>query len=140
MDAFGLVPNIIATIETTYKVIKFFEEIKSSGLDCNKYISEASSSYIILQQVRERLDNNVADGHSLQPWSCHLQALAGEDGVLKHYKSDMEQVAKILLEVKNYRFRRVFVWHREKGKIEDILSKAERHKSAIQLALAHDQL
>lgn len=140
MDAFGLVPNIIATIEATYKVIKFFEEIKSSGLDCNRYIAEASSSYIVLQQVRERLHSNVADGHGMQPWSRHLQALAGEDGVLKHYKSDMEQVAKTLLLVKNYRFRRVFVWHREKEKIEDIFRKVERHKSAIQLALSHDQL
>lgn len=140
MEAFGLVPNIIATIETVYKVIKFLEEIKSSGLDCNKYISEASSSYIILEQVQQRLHSNAAGGHTVQPWSNHLQALAGEDGVLKQYKSDMEQVMKILLQIKNYRFRRVFVWHREKGKIEDIFSKAERHKSAIQLALSHDQL
>lgn len=135
-----MIPNIIATIETTYKVIKFFEEVKSSGLECSKYMSEASSSYIILQQVRDRLKSNVADGHTVQPWSRHLQALAGEDGVLKHYKSDMEEVANILLEVKNYRFRRVFVWHREKQKIEDIFNKVERHKSAIQLALTHDQL
>lgn len=140
MDAFGLVPNIVATIEATYKVIKFFEQIKSSGLDCNKYIAEASSSYILLQQVRERLHSNVADGRDTQPWSRHLQALAGEDGVLKHYKSDMEEVASILLEVKNYRFRRIFVWHRQKEKIEDIFRRVERHKSSIQLALCHDQL
>lgn len=140
MDAFGLVPNIIATIKTTYEVIKFFEELKSSGLDCNKYISEASSSYITLQQVRERLQTNVGDGATVQPWSCHLQALAGDDGVLKHYKSDMEQVTTILLGVKSHRFRRVFIWHRERQKIEDIFRKVERHKSAIQLALSHDQL
>lgn len=140
MDAFGLVPNIIATIETVYKVIKFFEEIKSSGLDCNKYISEASSCYILLQQIRERLNSNLAEAHNGQPRSRHLQALAGENGVLEHYKSDMEEVAKILLEVKSHRFRRVFIWHREKAKIEDIFRKTERRISSIHLALSQDQL
>ncbi|KAL1872066.1 hypothetical protein Daus18300_004435 [Diaporthe australafricana] len=139
MDAFGLVVNVIATIETVYKIINFFEEIKSSGVDCHEYLSEARSSCILLLQLRERLQGNAVDGHKVQPWSRHLQSLEREDGVLQHYKSDMEQLSNILVAIRSKRFRRIFAWHREKGKIEGIFKKIERHKSSIQIALSHDQ-
>lgn len=115
MDAFGLVVNVIATIETVYKIINFFEEIKSSGVDCHEYVSEARSSCILLLQVRERLQGNAVDSHNVQPWFRHLQSLERKDGVLLQYKSDMEQLSNILVAIRTKRFRRIFDWHREKG-------------------------
>lgn len=138
VTAVGLVAAVVQLIDVTSKVIAYVNNIKDAPKDRANLSREAASLLTLLIDLRSRAEEATT---SASPWFSGLQSLGGEGGLLVDLHNALEKIADKLVPttgVKN--LKRALCWTFEKKEIDAILSKIERLKTLIGLALQKDQL
>lgn len=75
------------------------------------------------------------------PWFTGVRSLGGEGGPLDQFKEAMEELArKLKPEAGIKKFGKALTWTLDKNEISNILSKIERLKTLVSLALQKDHL
>lgn len=134
----SLVAAIVQLIEATSKVISYFNTMKNAPKDRAKLVREAYSLLTLLADLRDQVEENNSSTNS---WFTGLQSLGEEGGPLMQFKNAMEDIANMLAPTTDFaRVRRVVRWKSDKKEIDAILSKIERLKSLIGLALQKDHM
>lgn len=134
----GFVAAIVQLIDTTSKVINYFNTMKNAPKDRAKLVREAYSLLALLADLRYQVEENNSSTNS---WFTGLQSLGEKGGLLMQFKNAMEDIANMLAPTTDFaRLRRVVRWTSDKREIDAILSKIERLKSLISLALQKDHM
>lgn len=133
----GFVAAVVQLIDVTSKVVNYLNDVKDAPKDRAKLAREATGLLALFTDLRYRLEETT----STDPWFNGLRSLAGEGGPLMEFKSEMEDIAnKLAPAPRVVSLTRVLHWTIEKREIVAILSKIERLKSLVSLALQKDQL
>jgi hypothetical protein len=133
----GLAASIVQLIDVTTKAIKYLNDVKDAPKDRAKLAKEATSLLVLLTDLRYR----VEEAKSTDSWFTGVRSLGVEGGPLDQLKEAMEELArKLKPETTIKKFGKMLLWTLDKNKISDILSKIERLKTLVILALDKDHL
>lgn len=137
VTAIGLVASIIQLIDVTAQTIKYLNDIKEAPKDRGRLARETTSLLGLLTDLRYR----VEEAKSAEPWFTSVRALGVEGGPLSQFYEAMETlVGKLRLERGLKKLGKALVWTLEKNDVLEILSKIERLKTLVSLALQNDHL
>jgi hypothetical protein len=88
-----------------------------------------------------KLDLRLSESSSQEPWYAEVQALAVKDGPLDQYKLALQHlVAKIEPTNKMRKLTNILIWNFIKEEVASIVSKMERLKTLVSIALEMDHL
>lgn len=133
----GFVAAVVQLIDVTSKVISYFNDVKDAPKDRAKLSREVTGLLALFIDLRYRVEETT----STDPWFTSLRSLGEERGPLIEFKNAMEDIADKLAPATGVgKIRRVLRWTLEKKEIDAILSKIERLKTLIGLALQQDHL
>lgn len=133
----GFVAAVVQLIDITSKVVNYLNDLKDAPQDRAKLAREAAGLLVLFTDLRYRLEETK----STDPWFNGLRSLGGEGGPLMEFKSAMEDIAnKLAPAPRGMNFMRVLHSTLDKREIVATLSKIERLKSLVGLALQKDQL
>lgn len=134
----GFVAAVVQLIHVTSKVVNYLNSVTNAPKDRAKLVREATGLLLLFTDLRCRVDDTIT---STDPWFISLRSLGEKGGPLMEFKSAMEDVADKLAPVTGgMRLRRVLRWTLDKKEVEATLSKIERLKTLIGLALQKDHL
>ena len=136
---FGLLAVVAQLIDVTSKVVNYFNGVKDAPKDRAKLVREASSLLLLFTDLRCRVDETTSNA---DPWFAGLQSLGKRGGPLLEFKSAMEDIADKLAPATTrvVDLTRALRWTLEKKEIDAILSRIERLKTLVGLALQKDHL
>ena len=132
----GIVAAVVQLIDVTSKAVNYLNDVKDAPKDRAKLAREATNLLSLFTELRYRVEETT----STDPWFAGLRSLGGEGGPLMEFKSAMEAVVHKLAPAAPANFRKVLCWTLDKKEIDAILSRIERLKSLVGLALQHDHL
>ena len=134
----GLLASVAQLIDVTSKVVNYLNNVKDAPKDRVKVLREATGLLLLFTDLSCRLDETTS---TTDPWFAGLRSLGGEGGPLMEFKSAMEGIAdKLAPATSGMNIRRAIRWPFDKKEIEAILSRIERLKSLVGLALQKDHL
>lgn len=137
MDPLSVTASIITVIDLTAKVISFLNGIKDASKERARCAIEASNVFNLLTNLRYRLEEATPG----DPWFTAVRALGTENGPLDQFKDTVEELISKLTPGEGFKkMGKAIVWKLEKAEVNDIISKIERFKSLIQIALQMDHL
>jgi hypothetical protein len=137
LTAAGIIASIVQLIGTTTQAIRFLNDVKDAPKDRAKLALEATGLLVLLTDLRYR----VEEAKPTDPWFTGIRSLGVEMGPLRQFKETMEELARKLQPESGFRkFGKALFWTLDKGDIDNILSKIERLKTLINLALQKDHL
>lgn len=133
----GLVASIVQLINTTATVIQYLNDVKDAPKTRARLAREASDLLALLTDLRYR----VEEAESTEPWFTNIRSLGLAGGPLSQFQEAIETLEKKLRPESGLRkLGKTLLWTLEKGDIELILSKIERLKTFVSLALQNDHL
>ena len=133
----GLAAGIVQLIGATTKAIKYLNDVKNAPKDRATLAREATSLLALLTDLRYRLE----EAKSTDPWFTGVRSLGVEGGPLDQFKEVMEELArKLKSEGGIKKLGRSLLWTLDKNDIDSVLSKIERLKTLVGLALQKDHL
>src|ERR1700722_19947922 len=135
MDALSITANIIALLQLTGSVLDYLKDFKDASKDRFRLMGELSGLKCLLSLLETRVNESKAG----DPWLGHTVRIL--DDLLDQFKSDLARLASKLGgggAVKA--FVKKMTWSFEKTEIKDLLSKIERVKTLVLLALTNDHL
>lgn len=137
MDPLSFTASIAAVIHLTGRVLGYLNDVKDASRDRAKIAIEASIVYSLFTTLKYRLEEaNPSDA-----WYTGVRTLGVENGPLDQYKTALQLLASRLAPGNDFkRLGRALTWTFTKKEFADVLSKIERLKSLINLALANDLL
>jgi hypothetical protein len=141
MDPLSATASIIAVLQLSHKVIGYLNDVKDASKDRARCAIEAANLNSLLTALRFRLEEE--ETNSTMPWYTAIRALAVENGPLDQFKQALEELQNRMTGGSGSRAQRfgdVLVWKFKKEEIASILSRMERLKTLIQVALQMDQL
>jgi len=134
ITAVGLAASIVQLIDTTTTVIKYLNDVKDAPKDRAILAREGSSLLALFIDLRYR----VEEADSTGAWFAGVRSLGGP---LDQFKDAMEELArKLKPEAGIKKFGKALIWTLDKNEISNILSKLERLKTLVILALQKDHL
>lgn len=137
MDPLSVTASIITVIDLTAKVISFLNGIKDASKERARCAIEASNVFNLLTNLKYRLEEATPE----DPWTTAVRALGTENGPLDQFKGTLEElISKLTLGTGFKKTGRAIVWKLDKAEVNDIISRIERLKSLIQIALEMDHL
>ena len=140
MEAVGFLAAVVQIIDVTSKAVGYFNDVKDAPKDRAKLAREATNLLPLFTELRYRMEETS----STDPWITGLKSLGGEGGPLMEFKSAMEDIADKLAPatkvVNIVNIGRALRWTLDRKEIDAILSKIERLKTLIGLALQKDHL
>lgn len=137
VTAVGLVASIIQLIDATVTAIKYLNDVKDAPKDRSKLALEATSLLVLLTDLRYK----VEEVRATDPWLTAVGSLGVEKGPLEQFRDAMETLIRKLKPSTGMRRLGIgLLWSLDKKEIDDILSKIDRLKSLIGLALQSDHL
>jgi hypothetical protein len=137
VTAIGLVANIIQLIDATTTAIKYLNDVKDAFKDRATLAREAANLLVLLMDLRCR----VEEAEPTDPCFIGVRSLGGKGGPLDQFKEAMENLAKgMKLQTGMKKFGKTLFWTLDKNNIIDTLSKIERLKTLVILALGKDHL
>jgi hypothetical protein len=137
VTAVGLIASIVQLIDATAKAIKYLNYVKDAPKDRARLALEATSLLVLLTDLRYR----VEEVGTTDPWFTAVRLLGVEKGPLEQFKEAMEMlIRKLKPETGMKKLGKVLLWTFDKKEVDDILSKIERLKSFVGLALQKDHL
>ena len=132
----GFVAAVAQLIDVTSKAVIYFNDAKDAPKDRAKLAREASNLLPLFTELRYR----VEETNSTDPWFTGLKSLGREGGPLMEFKAAMVNIVDKLAPTSVMGLKKVLRWPFDKREIDAILSKIERLKTLIGLALQEDHL
>ncbi|MCJ1478158.1 hypothetical protein MMC13_006834 [Lambiella insularis] len=134
MDPLSLAASITALLQLTSTVVSFLNAVKAASKDRARIAIETSNMYALLTVLKYR----VEEARLEDPWYTTIRTLAVENGALDQYHSALKLLASKLDTRSGTKLGRALMWKFDKVEVAEILSKIERLKSLINLALTND--
>lgn len=137
MDPLSVTASVITVLQLTGNVLSFLNKIKGASQDQKQLTLEASSLYSLLTTLRFRIESS----NSNDEWFTTVRSLTVGGGPLDQFRVALEQLASKtgILETSSVKkFGKQIAWTFEKDEIKDVLTKIERLKTVITLALTND--
>jgi hypothetical protein len=137
MDPISFTASIIAILQLTSTVVGYLNDVKDAPKDRALCATEASNLFNLLNLLKYRLEETDTD----QTWYTAVRALAVKDGAFDQYKLALEQLQPKVTSGSGIRkVGNALLWKFTKQEVNVILSRMERLKTLIQIALEMDQL
>ncbi len=137
MDLVSFAASIIAILQLSSTVIGYLNDVKDAPKDRARCATEASNLFNLLNNLRYRLEEVDTN----QAWYTAIRALAIEDGPFDQYKLALEQLQpKVSSSSGISKIGNTLLWKFSKQEVNDILSRMERLKTLVQIALEMDHL
>jgi hypothetical protein len=136
MDPLSITASIIAVLQATKEVISYVKETKDSPKELTKVYEEARNLVILLYELKDL----VAGQASHEPWLQTTSALAVRDGPLDQYRTSLEILVPKITSHGLRKVRQVLSWKICKEDVMALLSRIERIKSLVQIALELDHM
>jgi hypothetical protein len=133
-DPLSIAASIIAVLQLTASVIDYLQSVHDARKDRIDFLFEVSGLYQLLLALQNRVDK--ANAKDL--WLSQVRHLGAKDGPLDQFKSSLEHLVSKLCPREG--FGRALIWKFNKGEIEGVISKIERIKTLVSLALTDDHL
>ena len=132
----GLLASVVQLIDATTKAYQYLNDVKDAPRERSTLGREALSLLVLLQDLRDRVENTKDDQ---DPWFAGVQSLGAPGGPLDQFKACMDPLAtKLAPSSKGLAKLRALIWRLDKNAVADIFSKIERVKSIVSLALQKD--
>ena len=137
MDGLSAAASIIAVLQLTGNVITYLNDVKDAPKECQQCTIEASNLQNLLINLRYRFEQTQKG----DPWFIAIRALTVENGPFDQYKQALEQLlSKVETQHVGQKIRRRLFWTFSKTEIANILTRMERLKSLVTIALEMDHL
>lgn len=137
MDPLSLTAGIIAILQLSGKVLTYLNDVKDASQDRARCAIEASSLHSLLFNLRFHLEKGVLD----QSWYTAVRALAVNNGPLDQFKEALEMLQAGMTDRGRLgKIGKALTWNFKKKEITCILTRIERLKSLIEIALHMDHL
>jgi hypothetical protein len=137
MDPLSVTASIIAILQLTSSVIEYLNDVQDAPKDRARLAVEASNLYSLLIALRYRFE----EARSNEDWYAEVRSLGAQNGPLDQYKSTLEQFQHKITSGSGIRkICHALVWRFSKEEVAGLLSRMERLKSLIQIALEMDHL
>ncbi|MCJ1378973.1 hypothetical protein MMC17_002072 [Xylographa soralifera] len=136
MDPLSLTASIIAVLQLTGTVVSYLNDVKEASKERAQVAVEASMVYSLLTSLKYR----VEDANPNEAWYTAVRMLGEENGALDQYQTALKLLASKLDTRNGTKIGRALMWKFDKVEIVGILSKIERVKSLISVALTSDLL
>jgi hypothetical protein len=133
-DPLGIAASIIAVLQLTASVIEYLRATRDARKDRVDFLSEASG----LRELLLALQNRVEESHADDLWLAQVRQLGVRDGPLDQFKSHLEHLVSKLGASEG--IRGTLTWKFNKPEVEAIISRIERLKMLVSLALTNDHL
>jgi hypothetical protein len=136
MDPLSITASIVAVLQLTHAVVGYLIDVKNAPRDRTRCALEASNLYNLLVTLRLRLEES-----SDELWYAEVRALDVENGPLDQYKRALEQLQKKITSGSGIKkIGNTLWWKFIKDEVTSILSRMERLKELVQIALEMDHL
>lgn len=136
MDPLSISASIIAILQMTNAIGSYLHNAKDASSDRGRFMLEVSNLSNLLITLLSRIDDSSDD-----PWHSTVRGLGGREGVLYQYRVALSQFKDNLSEGRGIKkMTKTLLWKHVKKDVEDVLSKMERLKSLMQIALEMDHL
>ena len=133
----GLAASIAQTITTTVQLVSYINDIKDASKDRARLAMEAASLLPSLISLRYRTEQSKLT----DPWFVGLRTLGVENGPLDQFKEAMGLLVRKLKPQSGIKqVTAKLLWTLDKKEINDVLSRIERMKTLVGLALQRDHL
>ena len=137
MEPISFTASIVTIIQLTGTIVGYLNDVKDAPKDRARCATEASNLFNLLNRLRYRLE----DADIAQPWYTATRALAVEGGPFDQYRSALEQLQpKVSSSHGITKIGNALVWKFSKQEVNLILSRMERLKTLVQIALEMDHL
>ena len=136
MDPLSLAASITAVLQLTGTVVSYLNDVKEASKERAQVAVEASMVYGLLTSLKYRIEDANPD----EAWYTTVRMLGEENGALDQYQAALKLLASKLDTRKGTKVGRALMWKFDKVEIAKILSKIERVKSLISVALTNDLL
>jgi hypothetical protein len=138
MDPLSLAIGITALLGTTAQVVQYLNDVRSASIEKRTLASEAASLLVLLTDLKYRAEEAQ---QTQDPWYNGVRMLEGEGGPLEQFKASLEGLAAKLEPVSRIRKAgKSLLWTFDRTEIANFLTKIERFKTLINIALNKDQL
>lgn len=135
MDGLSEASSIIALLQLTTEVIKYLNDVKDAPKECQRCMTEASNLQSLLINLLYHLNQGKTGG----PWYTAIRALSLENGPLDQYKQALEQLrSRAEIQDGVQEVKRRLLWKFSKEEVASILTRMERLKSLVSIALEMD--
>src|SRR5215471_8670473 len=131
VTATGLVASIIQVINTTTAVTRYLNDVKDAPKARAELARETANLLALLTNMRYKAEEKK----TTDPWFTGIRSLGAEKGPLEQFNRAMEELAKKLKPETGTNFGGRLIWTLHKKECINILSKTERLKTLIGLAL-----
>lgn len=136
MDPLSVTASIIAILQLTTKVSEYLRDAKDASTERSQFTTEISNLSNLLVNLLSRVDDT-----SHEPWHTKVRELGGKEGLIYQYRVALEQLKdKITNGHGIKKMTKTLLWKYIKDDAERILSRIERLKSLVQIALEMDHL
>jgi hypothetical protein len=137
MDPLSVTASVIAILQLTNEVVKYLNDVKDAPKECQQCATEASN----LQNLLIQLLAHATQRHSGDPWFTAVQDLNAANGPLDQYREALERFrAKTIVENGAQKLKQRLAWKFSKAEVASIVSRIERLKSLVVIALELDSL
>lgn len=137
MDPIGITASIIAILQLTAEVIKYLQDFNDAPKECHQFMIEASN----LQNLLINLLHHLAQGRGGDPWFKAVQDLNVAEGPLIQYRRALTQLqSKVGIQHGTQAVKRRLLWKFSKEEVTSILTRIDRLKSLVVVALEMDHL
>jgi ankyrin repeat domain-containing protein 50 len=131
MDPLSVSASIIAVLELTVTLMKYVNDVRKAPTERVQLAREAGNIYGLLTSLRFR----VEDAQNDDPWFNQVKLLANQHGALSQFHSVLE---KLVTKLESSSKLKDLLWKFNKPEIDEALSRIERLKSLVHIALTND--
>jgi hypothetical protein len=133
----SMTASIIAILQLTGSVLCYINSIKDAPEGRASLAIELSNVHTLLTQLRYRVDGANAE----DAWFVAIRTLACREGPLDQLKAILKQLKPAADSRHGLTgFGKKLTWNFERGRTDGLLSKIDRLKTLIGLALSNDLL
>jgi hypothetical protein len=136
MDPLSVTASIVAIVQLTFKVSEGLKDAKDASTDRSQFTADISNISKLLYNLLSRLDESSDD-----PWQKNVRELGEKDGLIYQYRVALEQLKdKMSTGHGIKKIAKTLLWKFIKEDAERIMTRIERLKSLVHIALEMDHL
>lgn len=137
MDPLSMTASLFAIMQLAQSVVGYLTDVKDASKEQISIATEISSVNTLLTPLKFR----VKDAQSGDPWFTEVQKLGDKGGPLDQFESTLTQLKSKVEPVERFKKAvRSLTWTFNKTEVNAMLSRIDRVKTLVVLALANDTL